>query len=134
MNMNTQIITLIIFAFVAALVIVNRLLFKEEDLIKKTEKNWFYHVLAKMTSVKYGGYVMDDEEKKALDEFASKPSQYDTHPIGSYFKLCDSLKSTLSTCANFHNYRLDFNMGEVGIGVCVVLVFIGVVMLGYMYC
>ena len=44
--MNAQIITLIIVACVAALVIVNRLLIKEEDLIKKAEKNWFYHVLA----------------------------------------------------------------------------------------
>lgn len=131
--MNAQIITLIIVACIAALVIITRLLIKEEDLIKKAEKNWFYHVLAKMTSAKYDGYLMDDDEKKALDEFASKPSQYDTHPIGSYFKLCDSLKSTLSTCANFHNYRLNFNMGEVGIGVCVMLVFIGVVTLGYIY-
>ena len=86
-----------------------------------------------MTSPKYDGYFMNDVEDKAMKEYLSKPSEYDRHPIGSYFKLCDSLKSTLSTCANFHNYKLDFNMGEVGIGVCVMLVFIGVVTLGYIY-
>jgi hypothetical protein len=132
--MNAQIITLIIVACIAALVIITRLLIKEEDLIKKAEKNWFYHVLAKMTSAKYDGYLMDDDEKKALDEFASKPSQYDTHPIGSYFKLCDSLKSTLSTCANFHNYRLNFNLGEVGTGFAVLVLFAVVVTLGVVLC
>ena len=132
--MSTQIITLIIVSCVAALVIMTRLLIKEEDLIKKAQKNWFYHVLAKISSAKYDGYVMGEDEQKAIYEFASKPSEYDTHPIGSYLKLCESLKSTLSTCANFHNYKLNFNMSEVGFGVCVMLVFVGIVTLGYIYC
>ena len=131
--MNAQIITLIIVACVAALVIINRLLIKEDELIKMAKKNWFYHVLAKMTSPRYDGYEMSDEEKKVMKEYLFKEDEYDKHPIGSYFKLCDSLKSTLETCANFHNYKLNFNMGEVGIGVCVMIAFIGVVTLGYIY-
>jgi len=132
--MNAQIITLIIVACIAALVIITRLLIKEEDLIKKAEKNWFYHVLAKMTSAKYDGYLMDDDEKKALDEFVSKPSQYDTHPIGSYFKMRKELGEILKIGGNFHNYSMGFNLGEVGTGVMVMLVFAIVVMLGVIYC
>lgn len=131
--MNAQIITLIIVACIAALVIITRLLIKEEDLIKKAEKNWFYHVLAKMTSAKYNGYVMGDDEKKAMDEYSSKPSEYETHPIGGYFKLCDTLKSTLDTCANFYNYNLKFNLSEVGIGMCVLGCFVVILVLGVIY-
>ena len=132
MNMCT--ITLIIALFIAAVVIITRLLVKEEDLVKKAEKNFFYHVIAKMTSSKYDGYFMNDVEDNAMKEYLSKSSEYDRHPIGSYFKLCETLKDTLSTCANFHNYRLNFNMGEVGTGVFVLVVFAVVVTLGVIYC
>ena len=131
--MNTLVITLIIVAFIAAFVIVNRLLIKEEDLIKKAQKNYFYHVLAKMTCPTYDGYINDDEEKKAIEEYLTTPSEYDNHPIGSYFKLSASLRSTLSTCANFHNYKLNFNLGEVGTGVAVLAIFGIIVTLGVMY-
>ena len=131
--MSAITITFIIILGLIAFVLINRAMIKEEDLIVKAEKNWFYHTLAKMTSAKYNGYIMGDEEKKAMEEYVSRPSEYDTHPVGSYFKLCKSLKSTLDTCGNFHNYRLDFNLGEVGIGVCVMLVFIGVVTIGCIY-
>jgi hypothetical protein len=124
---------LIIVACIAALVIITRLLIKEENLIVKAEKNWFYHTLAKMTLAKYNGYIMGDEEKKAMEEYVSRPSEYDVHPIGSYFKLCKSLKSTLDTCGNFHNYKLNFNMGEVGTGFAVLVVFAAIVTLGVIY-
>jgi hypothetical protein len=132
--MSTTLITFIIIACIVTVVVINRLMIKEEDLIKKAEKNWFYHVLAKMTSGKYEGYTLSEEGKKALNEFISKPSVHDKHPIGSYFRLRDSLKDTLFTCANFHNYKLSFNLGEVGVGVCIMLLFICVVTLGVVLC
>lgn len=132
--MNAFTITLIIVLFIAAVVIITRLLIKEEELIKKAEKNFFYHVIAKMTSPKYDGYFMNDVEEEAMKEYLSRPSEYDRHPIGSYFKLCNTLKDTLSTCANFHNYRLNFNMGEFGTGVLVLVVFAVVLILGVIYC
>jgi len=132
-NMSATLITFIIIACVIAVVVINRIFIKEEDLIVKAEKNWFYHTLAKMTCPKYDGYIMDDNEKKAIEEFISKPSEYDSHPVGSYLKMRKELKGILSTSGNFHNYSLNFNMGEVGTGVCVMLVFIGVVTLGYIY-
>lgn len=131
--MNAFTITLIIALFIAAVVIITRLLVKEEELVKKAEKNFFFHVIAKMTSPKYNGYFMNEAEDKAMKEYLSKPSEYDRHPIGSYFRLCNTLKDTLSTCANFHNYRLNFNMGEVGTGVLVLVVFAAVVTLGVIY-
>ena len=36
----------------------------------------------------------------------------------------------LKWAGNFHNYRLNFNLGEVGIGVLVLAVFIAVVIIG----
>ena len=132
--MNTLVITSIIVLLVAVVVIITRLLVKEEELIKKAEKNFFFHVIAKMTSPKYDGYFLNEVEEKAMKEYISRPSEYDRHPIGSYFKLCNTLKDTLSTCANFHNYRLNFNMSEVGIGFLVLGVFAVVVILGVIYC
>ena len=131
--MNALVITLIIVAFVAAFMVINRLLIKEEDLIKKAKKNFFYHVLAKMTCPKYDGYMMDEEERKFVDDYLSTTSEYDVHPVGSYFKLCATLKNTLSTCANFHNYKLNFNFGEVGTGFAVLAIFGVIVTLGVMY-
>ena len=132
--MNALTITLIIALCIAAVLVITRMLVKEEELIKKAEKNFFYHVIAKMTSPKYDGYIMGDVEKDAMKEYLSRPSEYDRHPIGSYFRLCNTLKDTLSTCANFHNYRLNFNMSEVGTGVLVLVVFAVVVTLGVIYC
>lgn len=132
--MSALTITFIIILGLVAFVLINRAMIKEEDLIVKAEKNWFYHTLAKMTSAKYNGYIMGDEEKKAMEEYVSRPSEYDTHPVGSYFKLCKSLKSTLDTCGNFYNYKLNFNMGEVGTGFAVLVLFAVVVTLGVVLC
>jgi len=132
--MSATLITFIIIACVIAVVFINRIFIKEEDLIVKAEKNWFYHTLAKMTSAKYNGYTMGEAEKKAMEESLAEPSEYDRHSIGSYFKLCDSLKSTLKTRGNFHNYSLNFNMGEVGTGFAVLAVFAIVATLGVIYC
>ena len=132
--MSATLITFIIIACVIAVVVINRIFIKEENLIVKAEKNWFYHTLAKMTCPKYDGYIMGDNEKKAMEEFISKPSEYDRHPIGSYFKMRNELNGILKTAGNFHGYKLSFNLGEVGTGVAVMLVFVGVVTLGVVLC
>ena len=126
--------TSIILVAVIALIVISHLLIKEEDLIKKAEKNWFYHTLAKMTSPKYDGYVMGEDEQKSMAEYLSKTSEYDRHPIGSYFKMRNELNGILKTAGNFHGYKLSFNLGEVGTGVAVMLVFVGVVTLGVVLC
>ena len=131
--MNTTLITLVIILGILLFIAINRAMIKEDELIKKAQKNWFYHVLSKMTCGTYDGYTMTEDEKKAMEESLAEPSEYDRHPIGSYFKLCDSLKSTLKTCGNFHNYNLNFKIGEVGIGLGVMCIFAIVVILGVIY-
>ena len=131
--MSATLITLVIVLVIATFVGITRAMISEEELIEKAEKNWFYHTLAKMTSAKYNGYIMGDEEKKVMEESLAEPSEYDRHSIGSYFKLCVSLKSTLKTRGNFHNYSLNFNMGEIGTGFAVLAVFAIVVTVGVMY-
>ena len=41
---------------------------------------------------------------------------HDSHPIGSYFKLC-------KTAGNFHNYDLQFNGSELAVGGAVLATF-----------
>jgi len=132
--MSATLITFIVIACIAAVVIINRIFIKEEELIKKAEKNWFYHTLAKMTSAKYNGYIMGDGENSAMEEYLSKPSEYDTHSVGSYIKMRKELKGILATAGNFHGYKLNFNFGEIGTGLAVMLVFVGVVTLGVVLC
>lgn len=131
--MSATLITFIIIACVIAVVVINRIFIKEEDLIVKAEKNWFYHTLAKMTCPKYDGYIMGDNEKKAMEEFISKPSEYDRHSVGSYLKMHKELKGILATAGNFHNYKLNFNLGEIGTGLAVMALFGIVVTLGVIY-
>lgn len=131
--MSTTLITFIIIACIAAVVIINRIFIKEEELIKKAEKNWFYHTLAKMTCPKYNGYIIGDNEKKAMEEFISKPSEYDRHPVGSYLKMRNELKGILATAGNFHGYKLNFNFGEIGTGLAIMALFGIVVTLGVIY-
>lgn len=131
--MSATLITFIIIACVIAVVVINRIFIKEEDLIVKAEKNWFYHTLAKMTCPKYDGYIMGDNEKKAMEEFISKPSEYDRHSVGSYLKMRKELKGILATAGNFHGYKLNFNLGEIGTGLAVMALFGIVVTLGVIY-
>ena len=131
--MNVSVITLVVILCVIALVLINRVMIKEEDLLKKAEKNLFYHTLAKLTCPLYKGYSANEGEQKAIDEYLSKPSEYDIHPIGAYFKITNDLKSILKTAGNFHNYNLKFNLGEVGTGFAVFAVFALVVTLGVIY-
>ncbi len=132
--MIALVITLIILVAVLVVVVINRIFIKEEDLIVKAEKNWFYHTLAKVTCPKYDGYIMDDNEKKAMEEFISKPSEYDSHPVGSYLKMRKELKGILATAGNFHGYKLNFNLGEIGTGLAVMVLFGIVVTLGVVLC
>ena len=131
--MSATLITFIIIACVIAVVVINRIFIKEEELIVKAEKNWFYHTLAKMTCPKYDGYIMGDNEKKAMEEFISKPSEYETHSVGSYLKMRKELKGILATARNFHGYKLNFNFGEIGTGLAVMVLFGIVVTLGVIY-
>lgn len=131
--MSATLITFIIIACVIAVVVINRIFIKEDDLIVKAEKNWFYHTLAKMTCPKYDGYIMGDNENKAMEEFISKPSEYDRHSVGSYLKMRKELKGILATAGNFHNYKLNFNLGEIGTGLAVMALFGIVVTLGVIY-
>jgi hypothetical protein len=132
--MIALVITLIILVAVLVVVVINRIFIKEEDLIVKAEKNWFYHTLAKMTCSKYDGYIMGDNEKKAMEEFISKPSEYDSHPVGSYLKMRKELKGILATAGNFHGYKLNFNLDEIGTGLAVMVLFGIVVTLGVVLC
>ena len=125
--MGISTITLFIALCITAVVVITYSLSNKEELIKKAEKNMFFHIVAKMTSLKYDGYVMNDDEKKAMREYLSKSCEHVKHPIGSYFELCNTLKNTLSSYGNFHNYKLDFNMSELGIGFLVLAVFVVVI-------
>ena len=131
--MSALTITFIVILGLVAFVLINRAMIKEEDLIRKAEKNWFYHTLAKMTCPKYDGYIMGDNEKKAMEEFISKPSEYDRHSVGSYLKMRKELKGILATAGNFHGYKLNFNLGEIGTGLAVMALFGIVVTLGVIY-
>ena len=126
-------IFLSIILIIAMLIITPRMLIKEEEIVKLADKNFIFHIVAKVTLPEYGGYFMNNIEKKTLEEYLSQPSEYDRHSIGGYFRLCETLKSTLSTCGNFHNYKLNFNLSEVGVGFLVIGVFAAVVTLGVMF-
>ena len=131
--MNTLMILILCILVLAVLVLIHYALNNEDKVVKKAEKNKFYHVLAKLTSSTYSGYTMNDDEKKSMKEYLSKPSEYDSHAIGSYFSIRQDLKSILSMAGNFHNYKLNFNLGEIGTGFAVLAVFALVVTLGVIY-
>ena len=76
------------------------------------------------------GYMINEGEVEASKKFVREKSEYDSHPVGSYLKMCKDLKSILATAGNFHNYKLNFNLGEVGTGIAVMIVFAIVVILG----
>jgi hypothetical protein len=40
------------------------------------------------------------------------------------------LKGILATAGNFHGYKLNFNLGEIGTGLAVMLAFVVIVTLG----
>jgi len=129
-----------IFLLIVGLVIfaIFVLMHNEEKIVEKAESKShmaaFYHVLAKLCSGNYKGYNSTDSENDAMKEFLTRKTVYDTHPIGSYFKMRKELGEILDIGGNFHNYSMGFNLGEVGTGVMVMLVFAIVVMLGVIYC
>ena len=94
----------------------------EEEVLEKAEKTSnmlnFYHVLALLTSSKYKNYKPTDEEKTAMVEYLEKNANevHDSHPIGSYFKLCKENDDVCNTASNFHNHDLQFNGSEWTIG------------------
>lgn len=94
----------------------------EEEVLEKAEKTSnmlnFYHVLALLTSSKYKNYIPTDEEKAVMVEYLEKNANevHDSHPIGSYFKLCKENDDVCNTASNFHNNDLQFNGSELTIG------------------
>lgn len=129
--MTTLII--VIALLISVCLVVNYTLKHEHEIVEKADKSNFYHFLAKLTSSNYTGYYPNEDEVKSMKEFVKKPSEYDSHPIGSYMKMRDELTGILKTAGNFHNYKLNFNLGEVGTGLAVMAVFVIVVTLGVMY-
>ena len=129
--MTTLII--VITLLISVCLIANYTLKHEHEIVEKADKSNFYHFLAKLTSSSYTGYYPNEDEVKSMKEFVKKPSEYDLHPIGSYIKMRDELTGILKTAGNFHNYKLNFNLGEVGTGLAVMAVFLIVVTLGVMY-
>jgi len=101
----------------------------EEEVLEKAEKTSnmlnFYHVLALLTSSKYQNYKPTDEEKTAMVDYLEKNANevHDSHPIGSYFKLCKENNDVCKTAGNFHNYGLQFNGSELAIGGAVMAAF-----------
>lgn len=130
--MTTLII--VIALLISVCLVVNYTLKHEHEIVEKADKSNFYHFLAKLTSSNYTGYYPNEDEVKFMKEFVKKPSEYDLHPIGSYMKMRDELTGILKTAGNFHNYKLSFNLGEVGTGLAVMAVFVIIVTLGVMYC
>ena len=63
-------VTYIIITFIAfvGFIIMTRILMAEETLIMKANTNFFYHVVAKLTSNKYTGYKLTKEEENALSQ------------------------------------------------------------------
>ena len=94
----------------------------EEEVLEKAEKTNnmfnFYHVLALLTSSKYKNYNPTNEEKAAMVEYLEKNTNevHDSHPIGSYFKLCKENDDVCNTASNFHNHDIQFNGSELTIG------------------
>lgn len=111
-----------------AIILVNVMGYENKIIEKAQEKKhraMFYHVLAKLTCLNYKGYDPNEVEKKVMEEFLKEPSEYDKHPIGSYFKMCDENKKMLQSVA-----RPSYNKSDLGIGFTCMLVFVITIILG----
>ena len=122
----------IITATIMAGIIIGAIVFAlnhEKTIVEKAEKTNnmfnFYHVLALLTSSKYQNYKPTDEEKTAMVDYLEKNANevHDSHPIGSYFKLCKENNDVCKTAGNFHNYDLQFNGSELAVGGAVMAAF-----------
>lgn len=129
-----MIVVIILICLAVFVAVASHMMDNEQKLIEKAETNWFYHALAKMVCHNYKGYYPNEDEVKASKEFVREKSEYDVHPIGSYLKMRSECDNMLKWAGNFHNYRLNFNLGEIGTGLAVMLVFVVVVTLGVIYC
>lgn len=128
-----------IICFVLAISAIIFLMSKEEKIVEKANsssgyKAAFYHLMSKLCSGSYEGYRYTDGENEAIKEYLNRKTKYENHPIGSYFKMKKEMRDMLKMAGNFYNYNLNFNLGEVGTGVTVIIVFVAVVALGVVYC
>jgi hypothetical protein len=125
---------IVIGIFVLLLAVVIYALDNQEKVVEKAQKSKnmfnFYHILALMTAPGYKGYNSTDEEKKAMEEFLKGDSEYDIHPIGSYFKMRKDNKEICKLAGNFDGGNITFNGSEVMIGVLVMVAFVFIVTLG----
>ena len=115
------IIALVVFAI--AFVLKN-----EEAIVEKAEKTNnmfnFYHILALMSSPTYKGYVSTKEEKKAMEDYMNSEAIHDSHPIGSYFKMCKENRQMLKSMPS-----PSFNGSELAIGLAVMGAFVLLIVL-----
>ena len=133
--MSTLII--VIALIVSVCLVVNYTLKHEHEIVEKADKSNFYHFLAKLTSSNYTGYYPNEGEIKAMKEFVKQPSEYDTHPIGSFFKMrseCDKMLKEAGSYSGTGQSATLPSGGDASIGFIVIVVFAVFVTLGVMYC
>lgn len=133
--MTTLII--VIALLISVCLIVNYTLKHEHEIVEKADKSNFYHFLAKLTSSNYTGYYPNEDEVKSMKEFVKKPSEYDLHPIGSFFKMrseCDKMLKEAGSYSGTGQRAVLPSRGDTRIGFLVIIAFAVFVMLGVMYC
>ena len=100
----------------------------EEAIVEKAEKTNnmfnFYHILALMSSPTYKGYLSTKEEKKAMDDYLNAKAIHESHPIGSYFKMCKENRQMLKSMPT-----PSFNASELAIGLAVMGAFVLLIVL-----
>lgn len=100
----------------------------EEAIVEKAEKTNnmfnFYHVLAVLTSPNYKGYISSKEEQKAMDDYLNAEAIHESHPIGSYFKMCKENRQMLKSMPT-----PSFNGSDLAIGFAVMGAFVLLIVL-----
>lgn len=123
---------LIIAGIILITIVAVNVLGYEKKVIEKAQERkhtaMFYHLIAKMCCASYKGYDPMESEKEALREFINQPSEFDKHPIGSYFKLCDENKSMCASAG-----QVNVSGSDVLTGLIVFAVFIAFVVLGVLF-
>ena len=134
--MNIYVIALaivLVIAIVCGLYALNN----EEKVLEKANKTNsmfnFYHILALMTSPNYKGYISTKEEEKAMEDYLSTKTEYDNHPIGSFFKLRKENDDVCQTAGNFHGYALSFKASELSVGFATLIGFGVLLAIAIMY-
>ena len=100
----------------------------EEKIVERAEKTNsmfnFYHILAVLTSPNYKGYISSKEEQKAMDDYLNAKAIHESHPIGSYFKMCKENRQMLKSMPS-----PSFNGSDLAIGLAVMGAFVLLIVL-----